>query len=815
MATTSLLGLPDSEIDRLLADAESRLAGNGNNAKAVTVATPAAFKAVATIATPGAPSTGEQTQPVSEVKPEKLTVRVPQLPQKNKGPADTAGDGWFNMPRTNLTPELKKDFQILKMRDVIAQGKQHFKKDNRKGFPEFSQVGTIIAGATDGANARLTRKQRKRTIVEEVLADEKAHKFKSKFHEIQEKKMSGRKGHYKKLRESIPKAASVEGHAEMNPPRLLRPLRPFLQGQLVKTSVAASDPPAAGAPKPAAASTPETPKAAPVAAEPNAAAAPTEPVAPAVPAVPKAEPPQGSVDLSRMPRALEALYLQPLRRKAEYGIPSCDLQLRSYSLPNMEFFCDFALRAAYYLGLPAFGPVPLPKKIERWTVPKGHFVHKKSQENFERITLRRLIQIKDGHPETVQVWLAFLQKYAYYGIGMKANMWEFSKLDVAKEMEESLPETEKLLESKWQHIGVARKSPVLENLEEFMAEERRRISGDQKPKVIFSGIQPTGVPHLGNYLGALLQWRTLQDSFSSSFSSASSPSNRLLFSIVDLHAITIPRPAHQLSADKKQMLASLLSIGLDPSLCTIFYQSMVPAHSELQWILSCTASTGYLSRMTQWNYPILQAADILVHKATHVPVGEDQRQHLEFARECVTNFNAAYGCQVLVPPETMVTERAKRIMSLSDPAKKMSKSDPSVKSRVLITDSPEAIKTKIMGAVTDSLAEGKVTGYEPETRPGVANLLEILAAFGGQQGKKTVEELGEEMRGTGLKELKTKTAEAVTEGLREVREKYEGYMNSEKQGKMMEEIIQTGAKRARESAEETMREVRGVVGLGA
>lgn len=132
--------------------------------------------------------------------------------------------------------------------------------------------------------------------------------------------------------------------------------------------------------------------------------------------------------MSRMPRSLEALYLQPLRREAEYGVPSCDLQLRSYSVRNLEFFCDFALRAAYYLGLPAFGPVPLPRMIERWTVPKSHFIFKKSQENFERVTLRRLIQIKDGHPETVQLWLAFLQKHAYYGIGMKANVWEFSKL---------------------------------------------------------------------------------------------------------------------------------------------------------------------------------------------------------------------------------------------------------------------------------------------------------------------------------------------------------------------------------------------------
>lgn len=130
----------------------------------------------------------------------------------------------------------------------------------------------------------------------------------------------------------------------------------------------------------------------------------------------------------RLPRNVQAIYLKPLRREAEYGVPSCDLQLRSYSVRNLEFFADFALRAAYYLNLPAFGPVPLPRITERWTVPKSNFIHKKAQENFERITMRRLIQIKDGNPETVELWLAFLKKHAYYGIGMKANVWEYNEL---------------------------------------------------------------------------------------------------------------------------------------------------------------------------------------------------------------------------------------------------------------------------------------------------------------------------------------------------------------------------------------------------
>ncbi len=130
----------------------------------------------------------------------------------------------------------------------------------------------------------------------------------------------------------------------------------------------------------------------------------------------------------RLPRSVQALYLQPLKRRAEHGVPSCDLQLRSYSARNLEFFADFALRAAYYLKLPASGPVPLPRITERWTVPRSNFVHKKSQENFERVTLRRLIQIKDGHPDVVEIWLAFLKKHQYFGVGMKANIWDYEGL---------------------------------------------------------------------------------------------------------------------------------------------------------------------------------------------------------------------------------------------------------------------------------------------------------------------------------------------------------------------------------------------------
>ena len=134
---------------------------------------------------------------------------------------------------------------------------------------------------------------------------------------------------------------------------------------------------------------------------------------------------------------MQLTYLKPLKRAPTHGVPAADLQLRSYSARNLEFFADFALRAAYYLNLPAKGPVPLPRITERWTVPRSNFVHKKSQENFERVTMRRLIQIQDSHPEAVAVWLGFLQKYAYYGVGMKANVWEYSGLEVGKEMDQT------------------------------------------------------------------------------------------------------------------------------------------------------------------------------------------------------------------------------------------------------------------------------------------------------------------------------------------------------------------------------------------
>ncbi|KAK3939953.1 hypothetical protein QBC46DRAFT_364500 [Diplogelasinospora grovesii] len=747
---TDVLGLSDNDIDRLLSEAESRLAGaanNGQEAIAAVAPKPTSTQLLKAPTPSLAPSSG-QTAVVDNSKSKQLSVRVPPQPvDKKKTVKDDAGSDWAHMPRTKLTPELKRDLQILRMRDVVALGKQHFKKDNRKDFvPEYCQVGTIIPGALDGQNARLTRKERKRTIVEEVLG------------------------------------AETGGHtAKMNAPSLIRPLRHSLQGRL---QLATARP---------------VQNVFQTQLRRNASMYDSPKIPPYVNTTQESD----GENIPRMPRSLEALYLKPLRREAQYGVPSCDLQLRSYSVRNLEFFCDFALRAAYFLGLPAFGPVPLPRKTERWTVPKSSFIFKKSQENFERITMRRLIQIKDGHPETVQIWLAFLQKHAYYGIGMKANVWEFGNIEVGKTLDASVKEVEQILEDKWKHLGhVKNIQDKVQDLDEFMATTSQDASPQPptpKPRVVFSGIQPTGVPHLGNYLGALQQWKRLQDT--------SSPSDKLLFSIVDLHAITVPRERGLLAQWKREMLAALLAIGLDPERSIIFYQSTVPAHSELQWILSCTASMGYLSRMTQW-----KAADILIHRATHVPVGDDQRQHLEFARECVTNFNHAYGRQLLVAPETILSP-AKRVMSLQSPTKKMSKSDADPRSRILLSDPPNVIRKKCKVALTDSV--GNFVSYDAENRPGVSNLVEILShltpnSAGGASPEDLVKEFGE---GAGLKDLKARVADAIITETEPIRQRYEELLGDRKRG-YMEEVIQEGTREARESAEETMALVREAVELG-
>ncbi|KAI0382664.1 tryptophanyl-tRNA synthetase [Hypomontagnella monticulosa] len=386
-----------------------------------------------------------------------------------------------------------------------------------------------------------------------------------------------------------------------------------------------------------------------------------------------------------------------------------------------------------------------------------------------------------------------------------------------------------------QNLGLSAQKQQRRN-ESTATPEQQEVT-EKKPKrnVVFSGIQPTGVPHLGNYLGALRQWKRLQDETQK----AGSEGARLFFSVVDWHAITMPQDANALRVQRREMMAALLAIGLDPDKgSTIFFQSAVPQHVELMWILSCTASMGYLGRMTQWksklqmnnkaaelddaamaklklglfSYPVLQAADILVHRATHVPVGDDQRQHLEFARECATNFNHTFK-NILIPPET-VTAPYPRVMSLTHPHNKMSKSTPNHRSRILITSPQQEIRSRVMGAVTDS--HNAVT-YEPDLRPGVANLLEILSQCQPVDPKKggrlSPQQLADQYSSATLKDLKEDVVAAVSAELAGVRERYDDFLNR-KGGKWLDEVAAEGAEAARHNAEGTMKLVRYAVGFG-
>ena len=245
--------------------------------------------------------------------------------------------------------------------------------------------------------------------------------------------------------------------------------------------------------------------------------------------------------------------------------------------------------------------------------------------------------------------------------------------------------------------------------------------------VAFSGIQPTGDIHLGNYLGALRNWVKLQDSYDA------------VYCIVDLHALTSPYDPETFAEERLKAAKAVIAAGVDPERSLLYYQSDVPAHAELAWLLGTLTSLGSLNRMTQFKdksdqsgsnlglyaYPVLMAADILVYRANVVPVGEDQTQHLELARDLAERFNQRFG-EVFPLPEAIIPERGARVMSLKDPTSKMSKSDPSEASRVLMLDDPDTIIKKIGRAVTDS---GTDIRYDWEGKPGISNLLEMLSLF--------------------------------------------------------------------------------------
>jgi tryptophanyl-tRNA synthetase len=284
---------------------------------------------------------------------------------------------------------------------------------------------------------------------------------------------------------------------------------------------------------------------------------------------------------------------------------------------------------------------------------------------------------------------------------------------------------------------------------------------------VFSGIQPTGEMHLGNYLGAVRHWVTDQHD------------NDAIYCVVDLHAMTVPYEVATLAQRTRDTATLLLAAGLDPDQCTLFVQSHVPAHAELTWILNCVATFGELNRMTQFkekgrgrdsvtaglfDYPVLMAADILAYDTERVPVGDDQRQHLELARDVALRFNHRFG-ETLVVPESAIPPVGARIMDLQNPTAKMSKSSDSPQGTITLLDVPATITKRIKSAVTDSETEVR---YDPDAKPGVSNLLQILAAT----TDRPLADCAAEFAGGGYGPLKAAVAEAVVEFLRPIQERF-------------------------------------------
>jgi tryptophanyl-tRNA synthetase len=324
---------------------------------------------------------------------------------------------------------------------------------------------------------------------------------------------------------------------------------------------------------------------------------------------------------------------------------------------------------------------------------------------------------------------------------------------------------------------------------------------------IFSGIQPTGRKHLGNFIGAITQYVAGQDR------------GEAIYCVVDLHATTVPYEPAGLRESVYDTAATLLAAGLEPERCIFFRQSDVLEHAELTWLLSSVTSFGDLNRMHQFKdkaaaqrelvsaglftYPILMAADVLAYRADEVPVGDDQRQHVELMRDIAVRFNARFG-ETLVVPEARIPSVGARIMDLQNPERKMSTTGGSVSGTVYVLDQPGAILKKFRSSVTDSGSEV----HRGRDKPGITNLIEILAAVRGA----SPEAVEAEFHGSGYGAFKTALAEEVTEYLRPVREAYESIRSDEAE---LERILARGADKARAISSGTMVDVRGAMGVGA
>lgn len=327
----------------------------------------------------------------------------------------------------------------------------------------------------------------------------------------------------------------------------------------------------------------------------------------------------------------------------------------------------------------------------------------------------------------------------------------------------------------------------------------------EQKKVIFSGIQPSGELTLGNYLGALKNWVKLQDEYD------------CYYCIVDMHAITVKQEPKDLRRRTLEVLSIYIAAGIDPEKNTLFIQSHVPAHAEASWLLNCNTYMGELSRMTQFkdksqrygnnisaglfNYPVLMVADILLYQADLVPVGVDQKQHLELTRDVAERFNNTYS-ETFKIPEPYIPEAGAKIMDLQDPTKKMSKSADNPNSYILIMDPPEVIRKKVSRAVTDSLG---VVKYSDE-QPGVKNLMTILSVIKG----KTMEEIEKEYEGQGYAQFKKDVGEAIVEELEPIQKKVKDLTTNKE---YLESIYKKGAEKASYVANKTLRKMQKKIGF--
>ncbi|MGN1394613.1 MAG: tryptophan--tRNA ligase [Succinivibrionaceae bacterium] len=328
-------------------------------------------------------------------------------------------------------------------------------------------------------------------------------------------------------------------------------------------------------------------------------------------------------------------------------------------------------------------------------------------------------------------------------------------------------------------------------------------------EIVFSGAQPSGQLSIGNYIGALRQWVQMQDEYD------------CVYSVVDLHAITVRQDSQALRNAIYDTLSLYLAIGIDPNKSTLFLQSQVPAHTQLSWVLNCYTQMGELNRMTQFkdkskrygdanttvglfDYPVLMAADILLYQANLVPVGEDQLQHLELTRDIAYRFNQLYG-ETFVLPKGFVPKSGGRVMSLQDPCKKMSKSDDNRNNVITLLEDPKSIVKKLKKAVTDS-DDPPVVRYDWNNKPGVSNLLDLMSAVTGT----SLEELEKHFEGKMYGHFKTEVADAVVALLEPIQAKFKEYRADEN---YLRDIFNQGAEKAQAKAEITLKKVYDAVGF--